>query len=199
MKNGKLNGRFHRNFNNMGGQILPNSNMKNANQYLPEDILIPFFGKEAKIVGVEIGVLGGSGSVAMLERMPNLKLYCIDPWKHIPGKGYEAEREQEFHNRNYEETKRRLKVFGDRAIILRMTSDEAVDVVNEPLDFVYIDGDHSEDQVRRDIINWKRKLKRRSILAGHDWHLDHIKKAVRELLGEPQLGDDFIWYFKYDS
>ena len=173
--------------------------MKNANQYLPENILIPFFGKEAGIIGVEIGVLGGSGSVAMLERMPNLKLYCIDPWKHFSGKGYEAERDQEFHNRNYEETKKRLKVFEKRVIILRMTSDEAVGIVKEPLDFVYIDGDHSEYQVRKDITNWKKKLKRRSILAGHDWQIDHIKKAVRELLGEPKLGDDFIWYFEYDS
>ncbi|MHA1329621.1 MAG: class I SAM-dependent methyltransferase [Candidatus Hodarchaeales archaeon] len=183
----------------MGGQILPESNMKNANLYLPEDILIPFFGKNAKIIGVEIGVLGGSGSSAMLERMPNLRLYCIDPWKHFEGRGYEAEKDQAFHDNNFEETKKRLKQFGERAIILRMTSDEADLVVKEKLDFVYIDGDHSEDQVRRDIINWKKKLKSRSILAGHDWQLDHIKKAVLELLGEPKLGDDFIWYFEYEG
>lgn len=182
----------------MKSQILPESNMKNANQYLPEDILVPFFNKDAYIVGVEIGVLGGSGSVAMLERMSNLKLYCIDPWQHFEGRGFEAEREQEFHNRNYEESKKRLAKFGDRAIILRMTSDEAVKIVKEPLDFVYIDGDHSENQVRRDIINWKKKLKPRSIFSGHDWQIDHIKKAVRELVGEPKLGDDFIWYFKYE-
>ena len=48
------------------------------NQYLPEEILIPFFGKKKPIIGVEIGVLGASGTVAMLNRMPNLKLYGID-------------------------------------------------------------------------------------------------------------------------
>lgn len=175
------------------------NNMKNANQYLPEGILMPFFGKDAHIVGAEIGVLGGSGSIAMLERLPNLKLYCIDPWKHFPGHGYEAENDQAYHDRNYEETRKRLEPFKNRAIILRMTSDEAVKMVKEKLDFVYIDGDHQEAQVRRDIVNWKKKLKPRSILSGHDWQIDYIKKAVRELIGEPKLGDDLIWYFEYEK
>ena len=173
--------------------------MKNANLYLPEDILIKFFGKHAHLVGAEIGVLGGTGSKSMLERLPNLKLYCIDPWKYFSGKEYEAGRNQKFHNENYEEAKKKLMPFKNRVTILKMVSDEANLVVKERLDFVYIDGDHSEDQVRRDITNWKKKLKPRSILAGHDWGMNQIKKVVRELLGEPKLGDDSIWYFEYEK
>jgi len=171
----------------------------NANIYLPEKILIPLLGLKDPVVGVEIGVLGGSGTLAMVNRMPNLKLYAIDPWRHFEGHKYEAEHDQEYHDRNYEEAKRRLKGFENGVTLLRMTSDEAVDEVEEPLDFVYIDGDHSEEQVRKDIINWKKKLKPHSILAGHDWQMDHIKRAIRELIGEPKLGDDLIWYFKYEG
>lgn len=167
------------------------------NQYLPERILIPFFGLEKPIVGVEIGVLGGSGSVAMLNRMPNLKLYCIDPWKHFEGHGYEAENPQEYHDRNYEDTKRRTKEFGERVILLKMTSDEALDYVKEKVDFVWIDGDHRYIQVKADIKNWKTKLKPVAILGGHDWQNDNIKKAVKEEIGEVQTGEDFTWWTIY--
>ena len=172
--------------------------MKNQNTYLPEDILIPFFGKEKQIVGVEIGILGGSGSVAMLNRMPNLKLYCIDPWKHFGGHSYEAENPQEYHNRNYEDAKRRTKEFGERVVLLKMTSDEAMKHIKEKVDFVHIDGDHSENQVRKDIKNWKTKLKQRAILSGHDYQIDHIRKVIKEEIGEIQLGDDFLCYKIYE-
>jgi len=165
------------------------------NESLPTRVLIPFFGIEKPIVGVEIGVLGGSGSVGMLHRMPNLKLYCIDPWKHFTGRGYEAEHEQENHDLNYEDTKNKLKVYGKRAIILRMTSDEAMDYVKEKVDFVHIDGDHRYEQVKQDIRNWKTKLKPVSILSGHDWQNDDIKKAVKEEIKEEiRTEEDFVWY-----
>lgn len=170
----------------------------NQNQYLPEKILIPFFGTKKPIVGVEIGVLGGSGSIGMLHRMPNLKLYCIDTWKHFKGHCYEAEHSQSCHDINYNETKDKLKVFGKRVIILRMTSDEAMDYVKEKVDFVHIDGDHRYKQVKKDIRNWKTKLKPISILSGHDWHNDDIKKAVEEEIdGEVQSGEDLLWYKIY--
>jgi hypothetical protein len=170
--------------------------IKTQNQYLPEDILIPFFGDNA-IVGVEIGILGASGSVAMLNRMPLLKLYCIDPWMNFPGHEFEAERSQEWHDEMYAHSVNRLKEFESRVVILRMTSDEAWNHVNEPLDFVHIDGDHRYVQVKRDMELWQKKLKSRAILGGHDWQIDHIKQAVREVLGEVQTGEDFTWWKVY--
>lgn len=167
------------------------------NESYPTQVLIPFFGMENSIVGVEIGILGGAGSIGMLARMPNLKLYCIDPWQHFEGYGYEAEHGQGMHDKNYEETKARLKVFGDRAIILKMTSDKALEYVEEKVDFVHIDGDHRYEQVKKDIKNWKTKLKPISILSGHDWQNDNIKKAVaEEVEGELQFAEDFVWYIK---
>jgi hypothetical protein len=168
------------------------------NQFLPEQVLIPFFGNDP-IVGVEIGTLGGSGTVAMLNRMPNLKLYTIDPWMHFDGKSFEAERDQEYHDTNYKETLKRLDEFGTRAVVLRMTSDEAVTEIGELIDFVWIDGDHSEDQVRRDIQNWKLKLNSKSILGGHDYQINYIKRIVGEELGTPNLGEDFTWWFEYNG
>jgi len=172
----------------------------NQNEYLPTKILIPFFGKNTSLLGVEIGVLGGSGSVAMLNRMPNLKLYCIDPWRHFEGHSYEAENSQAYHDNNYEDAKRRTKEFGERVVLLKMTSDEAMNHIKEKVDFVHIDGDHRYIQVNKDIQNWKTKLKPISILSGHDWQNGDIKKAVLEEfdMSEIKLGDDFIWYHIYE-
>ena len=172
---------------------------KTQNSYLPEDILIPFFGLEKQIVGVEIGTLGGSGTVAMLNRMLNLKLYTIDPWLHIDGKNFEAERDQDYHDVNYRETLKRVAEFGDRCVVIHKTSMDAFNDVKELVDFVHIDGSHDEVDVRNDIVNWKKKLKERSILGGHDWQIDYIKKIVREELGEPFTGEDFVWWFEYNK
>jgi predicted O-methyltransferase YrrM len=166
------------------------------NQYLPENVLIPHFG-EKSIVGVEIGVLGASGTVAMLNRMPNLKLYAVDPWKHYEGKNFEAERDQEYHDLNYKESLHRLKEFEDRVIVCRMTSDEFFNAMLEMVDFCWIDGDHSEDQVRKDIQQWKTRIKPGGIIGGHDIQISYIAQIVKEELGEIQLGDDFTWWKIY--
>lgn len=167
------------------------------NQYLPEEILIPHFG-DKPIVGVEIGVLGASGTVAMLNRMPNLKLYAIDPWEHIEGKPFEAERDQEYHDFNYQESVKRTAEFGDRAILIKMTSDAAFEWLPGMFDFVWIDGDHSEDQVRRDVQKWKTRVKSGGIIGGHDYQISYIAQIVKEELGEVQTGEDFTWWKVYE-
>jgi hypothetical protein len=171
--------------------------MKPFRQYLPEDILIPFFGAKKDIVGVEIGVLHGECSDALLAMMPKLKLYSVDPWLYQPGRGYESDNGQVAQDFNYKMAQFALKEHGERSVILRMKSVDAAKVIDEPLDFVWIDGDHNEDTVRSDILAWKDKLKPKAILCGHDWRFAHIQKAVKELLGMPELGDDDIWYFRY--
>lgn len=169
--------------------------MKNQNQFLPEDVLIPHFGNK-EIIGVEIGVLGGSGTVAMLSRMPNLTLYAVDPWYHFPNKGFEAERDQAYHDNNFKETVKRTKEFGPRSVVVRATSDEAYNLLQGQFDFVWIDGAHDKENVRSDVQKWKNRIKPGGIIGGHDYQIDYIKKIVAEELGEVQTGDDFTW-FKY--
>jgi hypothetical protein len=171
--------------------------------YLPEYILNPFFGN-VPMVGVEIGVLDGHNTISLLKKFPLLKLYAIDPWIHQEGKEYEARLSQEYFDNMYEKVLNRLKEFGDRVVILKMKSDDAVSIVNELVDFVWIDGDHSEEQVARDIDNWITKIKPRSIFGGHDWEMEHIRKLVREKIGEPKLGepelrDNVTWWFEFEN
>lgn len=52
------------------------------------------------------------------------------------------------------------------------------------LDLVFIDGDHSYEAVRRDILQFAPKVKGGGVLSGHDYgNSDDVRRAVRELLG----------------
>lgn len=167
------------------------------NEFLPEKVLIPHFGTKP-IIGVEIGVLGGSGTVAMLNRMPNLIVYAVDPWLHIEGKFFEAERDQDYHDTNFTETLKRLKEFGDRAIPVRATSEEAFKLLEGQFDFVWIDGAHDEDNVRWDVQHWKTRIKPGGIIGGHDYQISYIANIAKEELGEVQTGEDFTWWKVYE-
>lgn len=170
---------------------------KQQQVYLPEDVLIPYFGKEAKIVGIEIGVFTGTGSLIMLDRLPNLKLYSIDPWHHIDGAKFEAGQPQKQNDDNYELTTNRLKVFEDRSVIIRKTSDEAINDVPGEVDFVHIDGNHDYEYINKDIKNYYPKVKKGGLISGHDFLLQiGVVRAVYEIFKNKAVffGDDFLWW-----
>jgi len=67
-------------------------------------------------------------------------------------------------------------------------------------DFIYIDGCHKYECVKKDIENSLKKLKRGGILAGHDFtnepHLQGVYEAVQTILGWPDLiFQDNSWIF----
>jgi len=55
-----------------------------------------------------------------------------------------------------------------------------------PIDWVYIDADHSYEAVKTDIKIWWEKLSDRGILAGHDYDETHpgVMRAVQEFADE---------------
>ena len=118
------------------------------------DMLKMFCG-EGPIVAAEIGIEHGTSAMAMIQNYESIEqYYCIDPWRG--------------RDEKYERVKVLLESTG-KATVLRMTSDEAVNHVPNNLDFVYIDGDHSYEQVLRDLENWVPKIRSGGIISGHDW------------------------------
>jgi hypothetical protein len=51
---------------------------------------------------------------------------------------------------------------------------------DESVDFVFVDGDHSEEGVSRDIEAWWPKLKKTGIMAGHDYNRESVHAAVKK-------------------
>jgi hypothetical protein len=71
-------------------------------------------------------------------------------------------------------------------IHIREISDNAVTLIKNKIDFVYIDGLHTYNQVKKDILNYI-PLINQGFIAGHDYHpvWQGIIDGVNELLGTP--------------
>jgi len=155
-------------------------------------------------VGVEIGVLAGEHAEELLKPELGLeKLYLIDPYQpYIEKNRPEEEGEHTFDSELPGKVKEKLKRFGKKAIYIYKPSLEAVkDFKDGSLDFVYIDGNHDYQEVRRDIRAWHPKVRIGGIIGGHDYiGIESVRKAVHKEFGDgvEQAGDDW-WHFKKET
>lgn len=148
------------------------------------DTFAEFLGKYGFDFGVEIGVERGYYSETLLKANPDLYLVSVDPWEAY--EGYRDHVSQDVMDKLYQEAKNRLQPFGDRSCIVKLYSIVASTYpgINN-LDFVYIDGNHTFDQVVADMCAWYPKLRSGGILAGHDYiarkgfeYMMHVIPAV---------------------
>lgn len=142
--------------------------------------------------GAEVGVAGGHFSELLLRDWPGSLLISIDPWPETPGEDYadvtnQPEQPQETL---HAQTKRRLSAFGDRSMIWRMTSEEAAARIDPAsLDFVYLDGEHDYQSVRRDLELWHDKVRPGGVMAGHQY----VGRTLRqEASGVKTAVDEFF-------
>jgi len=116
------------------------------------------------LTGCEIGVQRGINAKDML--LLNIKrLYLVDPYPAELTPKIEA---------YYDEAYGYTRPFFRNVVWLIMTSEEAAKILNDTLDFVYIDGKHDYENVKLDISLWYPKLRSGGVLCGHDYRLDHI-------------------------
>ena len=136
---------------------------------------------------VEIGTHIGEATTIFLGFSNFKKIYCVDPFIISP---------------YFEElfNKRLSKYFGVRCFPIRKTSEDYVKDFNEPLDMVYIDGDHSYESVQRDLKLWYNKLRANGFLCGHDYSdlEPESKLAIDEFISANELKlrlfEDWSWY-----
>jgi len=129
--------------------------------------LAEYFNELGFKTGAEIGVAGGSFSKTLCQKIPGLKLYCIDVWEHILDDPYSPS------ERMMRKIRRVIKVRlkGYNVVLIKDRSLGAVKKFkDESLDFVYIDANHTFDYVIQDIIQWSAKVKKGGIVSGHDYH-----------------------------
>ncbi len=138
--------------------------------------------KKKNLVGIEIGVLDGWNALDMLENLPIKKLYLIDPYMAYTN--YEEYNENQNKSQQVLEEKRNiaikvLKKYEDKIKFIRRFSEVAInDFKDNSLDFVYIDGNHQYEYVKKDIELYFLKIKKGGILGGHDYYLcDESKKS----------------------
>jgi hypothetical protein len=155
-------------------------------------------------VGAEIGVAYGGHAVAMFKAGLE-RLYAVDPYQPdwSGTDGYTLPDGKTFGVKEYEElylhALHRLRKAENPIDLLRMTSHEAFAVVNEKLDFVFIDAKHTYENLYTDILLWKSLVRKGGIVAGHDY--DHpsypgIKQAVHAHFDKVNIEDGYVWWIE---
>lgn len=85
---------------------------------------------------------------------------------------------------------------------LRIPSPDAATLIaDQSIDLVYLDGDHSYEAVKRDLIAWIPKIKPWGWIAGHDHcpAFDGVMRAVAEICGEVKTFPDSSWLRAIDN
>lgn len=141
--------------------------------------------EKEKIIGVELGCALGATTKYLLESIPNLYLYGIDPYNqyidwngnNITQDGLENEM---LHMLSL------VEPYKDRFFLYRDYSDNMVQNFDDnSLDFIFIDGLHTYDQVLKDCRNYYSKIKSGGIFSGHDFGvIPAVNKAVNQFSHE---------------
>lgn len=143
-----------------------------------------YFGKSAAYMGVEIINSGKS-----------IKFDTIDTFAGSPNEinGKQAA----FKTVDvYEEAKKRLKDLPVN-IIKGESGKASRKYKKESLDFVFIDGCHLYEAVKRDIKIWINKVRVGGYIGGHDYDNPNVRRAVNELLGDcPTSKTSWLWQKK---
>jgi len=146
---------------------------------------------------IEIGSYAGESSELFAQNFKNV--ICIDP--------YLDDYDVNDITCSFAQMSEVRKVFEKRVSIynnislIPLLSDDAINVLIEgkKFDFVYIDGMHTYEQIKKDITNYLPLIKEGGFIAGHDFHpvYQGIIDGVRELLGDPDaVFQDTSWIKK---
>jgi hypothetical protein len=146
-------------------------------------------------VGAEIGVWKGDFSDRILKAVHPKQLHLIDPWRHQSSPVYKyawygglAKNGQDEIDRHYAAVCTRFdpELRRDQVKIHRgFSMDVLRQFPDNFFDWVYIDGNHMYEYVKKDLDLSFRKTKAGGLVAGDDyvggqWWKDGVKKAVDE-------------------
>lgn len=164
--------------------------------------------------GVEVGVYRGQNARHLLQQRRDLQMTLVDPWGSVTDQAanyrstgdYQSRFDVARWQRVYAFVGQTLAFAADRFRRLRMASDAALHhVADGSQDFVFIDANHSYEDVRGDLA-WSTKVRPGGFIGGHDYKHPRegnrygVKRAVDEwaaAIGKPvQTGIDYTWFVR---
>jgi hypothetical protein len=159
-----------------------------------QDALVDLAGKVAHLDGeiVEVGSWQGRSTVALANGVHPHPVHAVDTWTGSPGEAsqYIAGRRDiysEFLANVAEGTK-------GNVIVERMGWRDYFATHAEPIKFLFIDGPHTFEEVRDNLIAAVAVIVPGAIICGDDSHHPPIQKAVLEILGDAQLVATLWWF-----
>lgn len=177
-----------------------NNPTEGTTRWLPGEDIPKIIADVKTPIGVEIGTAEGHTTEYLLNTISDLTLYGVDPYpEYIDWDGNMPK-----YDENKKQHHKKVENFSDRYTHVYKTSDDAaLEFEDESLDFVFIDGLHTYDQVLRDCINYYPKVKKGGYIIGHDFaRIQDVNKAVvefaksvnKEILNARQD----LWYWQKD-
>ncbi|MEX0921055.1 MAG: class I SAM-dependent methyltransferase [Candidatus Pacearchaeota archaeon] len=133
--------------------------------------------KNKPIKVAEIGTFKGENAKNIMETLNVDKIYLIDPWEeHENFSKIAPEITQKILSNAEKIAKKRLGKHNNKIFFIKKYSDEAINDIPDNMDYIYIDGNHSYKQAKKDMKNYWPKVNKGGILAGHDITASHDKK-----------------------
>ena len=149
----------------------------------------------------EIGVERGKTCKSVLYHCSDIitEYWAIDPWTVVEDTKRKNWSQERWDN-TYAGVIELMKYY-PQLRVFRMTSTEGAAIAEKEglkFDIVFIDGDHSYEMVKIDILRWKALLKEDGLLIGHDYSnkYEGVVKAVNEVLGEIDVLPGSLWTHK---
>jgi len=143
---------------------------------------------------VELGSWLGRSTAAIIMGAKTRNIFSVDTWQ---GCGLEL---LSAKDRAYvlESFRYNMMTFtGFVPTIYNRTTDEASrNFTRKSIDLLFLDGDHLQPQVYRDLVTWLPKMKDNGIFAGHDWSNPNVRRAFHSVFSsvkQPELSDGDIW------
>lgn len=149
---------------------------------------------------VELGVFKGRTFLHLLAHCPNLKVTGVDRWIHRP-RNHGIEGAETYAKWNMTGIEKHVRAcarpFGERAEILKMDTVEASErFADDSIDLVFIDADHSEAGVARDIDAWTPKVRNSGYITGHDIDWPTVRRVVEQRFPAYETGPDNVWWIR---
>ena len=148
---------------------------------------------------VEVGALLGRSSAFLAVEIANsgkdIRFDVVDHWLGSE-EHKNVEKLQEIDM--FEEFTKNMKPVEKYYNAVRKSSIEATSLYeDESLEFVMIDGDHSQSAVENDIASWLPKIKSGGLLAGDDYDDAGVRAACEKLLQNNTEGEFSFWSTKW--
>lgn len=131
-----------------------------------------------ELVGVEIGVFLGLHSLTILNKLDIKRLYLVDPYTISPS--YYSPITSCYETLPAKDIKESVHItlspYKDKIV---WVEDVETCHIEDELDFVYTDGDHTYKGVIKDLTMYYRLIKEGGIIGGHDFDEETDGNQVR--------------------
>lgn len=147
-------------------------------------LINPLKSLQGELVGVEVGVCNGVTSELYVKEIKNIKkIYAVDSYPSFvdwDGTRVTKERQEETMRR----CKERLSKYSNIEFVHKTSLEFGLQLEDDSIDFVFIDGDHSYEATLKDMQTYWPKVKTGGVFSGHDINLPTVTRAVKEFFKE---------------